>query len=296
MSGARRAQRGVASRGAVATRWLLCALLLAGCGGVDLHAWRLDAAADARKAGRYASALEQYWRLLREDPDDRAALLGLAAVAEAQERPERAVDLYRDVLRRAPGLTEAHVGVVRNTWLAAGDSAALAACAAARTACEEPEAVLLVQARIQRQAGDLESARRSCGEAAAAAPGWAEVAREQALIERALGDSGRALRFAAVAAEAPGARPETLLLYGELLLEAERHRDAVKALEHALPRLASPGPAWRALALARLATGHRRSALAAFWKAEGYGEDPATWADAEREALRALLGDLEEGS
>lgn len=73
---------------------------------------RLEAAYTDVQAGRLDAARAQYGQILREDPNQRDALLGLAAVESRAGRIDAADTLYQRLLRLDPRDAHAHAGLL----------------------------------------------------------------------------------------------------------------------------------------------------------------------------------------
>ena len=73
---------------------------------------RVASAYAAYQAGRLESARDDYQQALREEPSNRDALLGLAAVETRAQRFENAADIYDRLLRADPRDPHAHAGLL----------------------------------------------------------------------------------------------------------------------------------------------------------------------------------------
>ena len=99
-------QNGAPARGTVATAPRLAALSPAG-----RPASLMDSAYAAYQAGQPEEARRLYREVLRADPTQRDAWLGLAVIAHAGNQPEPALDAYKRVLRLEPQNATALAGV-----------------------------------------------------------------------------------------------------------------------------------------------------------------------------------------
>ena len=72
----------------------------------------LDRAFDALQSGKLEEAQRDYIRLLRDDPRNTDALLGLASIALRKEQPDQALSYFQKILESDPNDAAAQAGIV----------------------------------------------------------------------------------------------------------------------------------------------------------------------------------------
>lgn len=72
----------------------------------------LDRAFDALQSGKLEEAQSDYARLLRDDPRNTDALLGLASIALRKEQPDQALSYFQKILESDPNDATAQAGII----------------------------------------------------------------------------------------------------------------------------------------------------------------------------------------
>jgi tetratricopeptide (TPR) repeat protein len=237
--------------------------------------------------GEAALAEETLRRAVDAAPTDRDARLDLAGLLAQSGKPEQAVTLLEPLAKTAPndlGVQQAFVQAA----LRAKDAAA-ARRAADRILELQPNAPLAhyYAGLVAEVEGHRDDALGEYGRALALQPDSVDALTAQTRLLVAAKNAPEALKRLDAAAANPAAAVHALTLKGELLVSERRYSDGESALRSAVERAPGEWPAYRLLAVARVAQKDVPGAVALLGEALGKVKDPVP--------LRAELATLLEG-